>query len=391
MTSEIIILTQRSVVLAADSAVTIGDKKTFTGVNKLFKLSNNPPMGIMTYNNTDFLNIPIDSIIKKFSKQINEQDLSSLDEIKSEFESFLKDFLSESEIKYSFEEKLSFFIETFNEELRYHTFEDILDNIEFRLSYFTVDDWKESYDEIIFLAEKYEESFDNLIPFEYDDEKRNEIIFILKKFFIYQEFFENFIGIVIAGFEKKDYLPSFMHLKISYLYDEEFVLRIIEKEKVGEDYVIFKAFAQDDVIYTFLNNINDNTQDEIVNYFNFIIKEPTKLFKEIIKNNKLISQEAQIQIMDEINKIEDLTNDFCDFFYFFIEDLKKFENQTNYEYISVISNSLLCYLAEILINITSMKRKLQDDLGTVGGHIDVALITSTEGFVWQENKMSKIE
>ena len=58
------ILTPSAVVLAADSTVTIENKKTYAGVNKLFKLSNGPPMGIMTYNNAEFLSIPIETIIK---------------------------------------------------------------------------------------------------------------------------------------------------------------------------------------------------------------------------------------------------------------------------------------------------------------------------------------
>lgn len=33
-----------AIAMAADSAVTVGNKKTYNGVNKLFMLSNDPPM-----------------------------------------------------------------------------------------------------------------------------------------------------------------------------------------------------------------------------------------------------------------------------------------------------------------------------------------------------------
>ena len=72
MTSEILILTPSAVALAADSAVTIGNRKTYNGVNKLFMLSNDPPMGIMTYNLSDFSNVPFETIIKEFRHEIND-------------------------------------------------------------------------------------------------------------------------------------------------------------------------------------------------------------------------------------------------------------------------------------------------------------------------------
>ncbi len=42
MTSEIIIMNTDVIALAADSTITINDKKTYNGVNKIFMLSNDP-------------------------------------------------------------------------------------------------------------------------------------------------------------------------------------------------------------------------------------------------------------------------------------------------------------------------------------------------------------
>jgi hypothetical protein len=46
----------------------------------------------------------------------------------------------------------------------------------------------------------------------------------------------------------------------------------------------------------------------------------------------------------------------------------------------------LIVLAESLIEITSLKRRVTDDLETVGGAIDVAAITRSEGLVWIKRK-----
>ena len=66
MTAEILIMNRNAIAMAADSVVTVGNQKTYTGANKLFMLSNNPPMGIMIWNNADFMGIPLESLIKEF-------------------------------------------------------------------------------------------------------------------------------------------------------------------------------------------------------------------------------------------------------------------------------------------------------------------------------------
>ncbi len=43
-------------------------------------------------------------------------------------------------------------------------------------------------------------------------------------------------------------------------------------------------------------------------------------------------------------------------------------------------------LAESMIEITSLKRKVTREQETVGGEVDVAIITKSEGFVWTKRK-----
>lgn len=46
----------------------------------------------------------------------------------------------------------------------------------------------------------------------------------------------------------------------------------------------------------------------------------------------------------------------------------------------------LAKMAEALIDLTSMKRKVSRGLETVGGPVDVAVISKSEGFVWVKRK-----
>ena len=43
-------------------------------------------------------------------------------------------------------------------------------------------------------------------------------------------------------------------------------------------------------------------------------------------------------------------------------------------------------MAESLVNLTSFKRKISTDAETVGGQIDVAVISKGDGFVWIKRK-----
>lgn len=49
-------------------------------------------------------------------------------------------------------------------------------------------------------------------------------------------------------------------------------------------------------------------------------------------------------------------------------------------------NEEIVDICESLIKITSLKRKISSDLESVGGPIDIAIITKGYGFIWKNNK-----
>jgi hypothetical protein len=73
MTAEIAILNKSAVALAADSAVTIAagskEEKIFDTADKLFELSDRDPIGIMIYNVTSFVEVPLQILVKKFRRE----------------------------------------------------------------------------------------------------------------------------------------------------------------------------------------------------------------------------------------------------------------------------------------------------------------------------------
>ncbi len=69
MTAEIAVMNRFAVALAADSAVTVGQgdsQKVFQTENKLFEVSEHKPVGLMIYSDTEFFDVPWETIIKDF-------------------------------------------------------------------------------------------------------------------------------------------------------------------------------------------------------------------------------------------------------------------------------------------------------------------------------------
>jgi hypothetical protein len=54
--------------------------------------------------------------------------------------------------------------------------------------------------------------------------------------------------------------------------------------------------------------------------------------------------------------------------------------------VSVLPKDELPNLAASLVELTSLKRHVSSDAETVGGPVDVALITKSDGFVWIKRK-----
>jgi len=54
--------------------------------------------------------------------------------------------------------------------------------------------------------------------------------------------------------------------------------------------------------------------------------------------------------------------------------------------VSMLPKDELASLAEALVNLTVLKRRTSTEAETVGGPIDVAVITKGDGFVWIKRK-----
>ncbi|WP_406827427.1 hypothetical protein [Pediococcus inopinatus] len=90
MTAEVGILNKQGVVIAADSAVTIGGQRVYNTSNKVFILGKSHSVGLMTFGNAEFMNVPWQIIFKRFNNNIKAVPLKKLEDYAEKLIDFVR-------------------------------------------------------------------------------------------------------------------------------------------------------------------------------------------------------------------------------------------------------------------------------------------------------------
>ncbi len=173
MTSEILVMNKGAISLAADSAVTVDGKKVRTGVEKLFKLSDNPSIGMMIFGNANFDNIPMETLIKEYSKKTDFKKLKSLEVIQKDFLNYLARVTPHFDFKKVIWDNLDDYVGYLKEKFKDVTkeeFSEFISNFKFDESLYFI----ENIDEF----SRVDAIFNKIIPsFVLDNEKRKFFLF----------------------------------------------------------------------------------------------------------------------------------------------------------------------------------------------------------------------
>ena len=193
-----------------------------------------------------------------------------------------------------------------------------------------------------------------------------------------KDFYTNETGVVIAGFGEEEIFPR---LK-SYLVEGIFngVLKYKEEHNIEIDAVhsaIIVPFAQQEMVHSFLTGIDPELKKQIID----AIEKITLSYPKIINENIMPLDQLQKDMISEFGKIV-------------VDEFKEHINKTigeNYSNpiigtVSSLPKEELAAMAEALINLTSVKRKMSSQTETVGGPTDVAVISKGDGFIWIKRK-----
>lgn len=415
MTAEIAVMNKSGVALAADSAVTLEMERGNEIVhkiymtNKLFTLSKYHPIGIMIYGKAELLGIPWETTIKAYREQLRVTKFGTSRE-------YLADFIG-------FVENANLL---FSEKTQEHYFRTSV------LGYYrTIKDKSdkkiESYTQKKKITKaKIREIVDSVIGKECEDlEKLNKLpnfspvdvrnvlvtyastikevkddVFVklpmspnanrnLKKIAGYlfsREIFQRDLlcGVVVAGFGDDEIFPHVKSFEIEGIVNKKAKYKEGREREISEkDIAYIIPFAQREMAVTFMEGVAPTYHRSLLRGLKSLLvdKYPNYVIEEIGNLSKKKQKALGLKLVKIGQGVFDA----------FREYLREYRRNRHIAPItgavSFLPKEELAVMAETLVSLTSFKKKMSVDAAeTVGGPIDVAVISKGDGFIWIKRK-----
>jgi hypothetical protein len=191
-------------------------------------------------------------------------------------------------------------------------------------------------------------------------------------------------GTVIAGFGDKEIFPSVSSYNFHSVVNNKLRYKLNEDSSGKIDFktaAMIIPFAQREMVSTFMEGIDPYLKKNIEGFFIEVMKEYPDIIIE--KLCKTLTHKANIDKNELKRDGEKLIKKYFDFFN---ELLQEKYSQPVMHIVSMLPKDELATMAETLVNLTSFKRRVSMDLETVGGPVDVAVISKGDGFVWIKRK-----
>lgn len=406
MTAVIGILNKTGVALAADSAVTVtgaNKNKIYNTANKIFTLSKYKPIGIMIYNSANFMTIPWETIIKLYRDDLGENTFEGVKDYQNDFVKYLEKnnyFISLEDQKVNFRGFVNWNLEILKNEAQKNIdrsksedkqIKDITENIVRLVNEnvknlrknkdlaetfkdYKIDNFKEFAREIV------EEIFNT--TFEGIDFPRNFIDLIIEQYYHHfrsKNYLGAWSGLVFAGFGDKDIYPSICSIKVAEVLDNRLRYFVDKEHKISNSNTgSIVPYAQTDVIQTIIEGVNPELENTYVKTFELLIRKYNNLISDIVKNvSKDIAK--RIKDVDLSGLISEYQNELLK-----VKQIKQIAPTV--QTVAILSKEDLAEMAESLIYLTYLKRRISSDEESVGGPIDVAIISKGDGFIWKKRK-----
>lgn len=416
MTCEVAVANKLAIALAADSAVTFsggGSQQTYaSGANKIFQLANSEPVAVMIYNGASISGVSWEVILKAYRSEVANGGYKRL----PEYATNLINFLNTCSIdlippRQKFESEINFYILGLQYVVRKvigqfpiiaspDTDQDTVKNLwKAGLNHFinTANNAnfcmgleQNDYDLVFNNPENIIEKIISIVPVILKNDVTENFSTLVNHqdlavagiiaAFKYGDKFpaRPYTGVVIAGFGQDDYLPGyrdfkfygFLGGKIFYSIGGE---RTVDHNGNGS---IIEAFARRSMVETFTQGASPEVWTAVSSAFE---NYAAKVCIDAANKSNAIIDPAIIR-----EAISEHSRDFNKNWTYAVFDghLKPL-----YRVVTGLSVEELAELAETLVLLESLKEKVTQRTQSVGGPIDVAVITKAEGLVWIKRKM----
>jgi polyhydroxyalkanoate synthesis regulator phasin len=411
MTAEVAVLNSIGVALAADSAVTVSIEagKIYTSADKLFQLSTNAPVGVMVHGNASFLGVPWETIIKCYRTKLGSKTFPHLKEYSNDFIQYLKIsrnlFPAESQkdeihsIAYGYYnfvlEKLKklvkeeydkgnqlnesqvkrFFSDLVKRELIKTQESQLLQGMSPRL----VTKIGGLYTRDIKTVQR--KVFEKLPMSQITKERLTKIIVeIATRERLLQR--ERHAGVVVAGFGDDEHFPQLNeHVLLSMLGGYPLYSEGHQASISGGREAIVVPLAQREMVMTFMEGVDPKLRKNIEGSTKDLFQAMAEIIiKEVKKKYPQYGTKLKKNVMPGIDKL-------LDKLYNYWKDVQRKEySDPVMEMVASLPKDELGTMAESLVSLTKFKRRISREQETVGGPVDVAVITKGDGFVWMKRK-----
>jgi hypothetical protein len=422
VTAVIGILNKSAVAIAADSAVTFGQtQKILNTANKLFTLSKHHPVGIVIYNSASFVSIPWEVLIKEYRRSRGTAYKDTLSEYAADFVRYAKDsigLISDARRKEEVYHSASKFFQELSDEIRKkvgdafqqltaternaekvhelassalsdgvasrnhrYTAPEVAFIDDAALQSYSLDDFLATYDEPL------QRTWSQILGQYNPEESIKELAFsTLHKYLQSEDFtWSNWSGIGIIGYGDKEIYPSCHMLHFAEVVDGHVRVKTAVKESSqisDENPSAILPFAQRDVIEGFLTGV----RPDLAAVYNQVFEQFANALSTDIENkiNALSAQlppEYSLQA-PQLNVPQLVAN--------FVQQMQDVQEQGIFspmrQSVMTLSKEDLAEMAESLIHLTYLHRRINSAPESVGGPIDVAVISKGDGFIWMKRK-----
>lgn len=405
MTAIVAVLNRKSVAIAADSAVTVGNThKVVNCGNKIFTLSKYEPISVMTYNYASFMGTPWEIIIKEYRKRLNEQNKETVELYQKDFIDYLysENLFSNSKNQENYLEMLLAEFYTANINVTKNKTNLATSDPNFYSGFISeVDDCMQkntnatkipgfeyySLGRFTDYAKKIMEKF-------FASQLEVQILEADKDLF-FRSFYQfvkcpivnsGYTGLVFTGYGTNELFPSMVPIKIMgafdgllrYVVDTDLACQIKNDDTGPSVYIC--PFAQIDVTQTIIRGINPNLQKII----NQVISNTTRQLMNVIRTEvaKIQGNNAVKNTLNALNPdaiVDTLQKQIS-------VEMRKAYTDPLLSTLDMLDKEDLANVAESLISLTSLVRRMQPGEETVGGPVDVAVISKGDGFIWIKRK-----
>ena len=195
-----------------------------------------------------------------------------------------------------------------------------------------------------------------------------------------REFFVEYSGVVIAGFGDDDLFPNLVEYEIEGMAVADF----LKHRKKGDTKIAFdmnvsiNAFAQKEMVESFMTGVHPFVKETL----NAYLKSALAKYEKAVLSNVRGKKKAAFK-----DKLEKATEAFISEW---ATQLSEHQRQRHIQpviyAVEMLPKDELAAMAESLVNLTVLKRRMSTDRETVGGPIDVAVISKGDGFIWIKRK-----